>query len=288
MNSAFNTSKKTVNLAEDVYSFLKKTRSEIQEFKETDTSLNFLIGFTTVIVSVPPGSWIFHTLHRISGPIAKIFSSAAVFLFSKLFGQFYINIVNITTSFLAKTMTTTTVAIFSACVTLTIFQILPFIAVSIASVLRFLFYLYEILRTVFCLPFYAVIVATRNAGSALTFFRNLIRLMIIPSLIAVSAVFAFFGIELVYFLLQKVPLSILFSSVVPSSLAGGFMAGIITGIITIFASFVAIAVGWNIAHGFTDKIIEEVSSIVGHSGGHVEKVVSPARSMFSRLTHTAF
>jgi len=291
LNSITSTVEGIYHTAKNVYSFAQETKAKIDDFSETDTSLSFILGFSTALTSVPPGSWIFNVVNKISTPMGKILGNVATFVLSTLgllSGSFWMNLIGTSAALVGKGITSATLAIFSSCIVLVLFQILPFIAVSIATILRFIFYLFEVIRTVFCLPFYAVIVATRKAEGVLEFFRHLIRLLIIPTLLAISPVFAFFAIELVYFLLQKVPLSILFSSIVPHSMIGGFMAGILVGIITIFASFVGTAIAWNIAHGFTDKVIEEVSSLIGSSGTHVEKIVSPARSMFSRLTHTAF
>lgn len=163
------------------------------------------------------------------------------------------------------------------------FKVVPFVVVAFAVLFRVISYVVELIVFVISVPFYGVMASTRTEGVTLNFFKKTIKFMVFPMIIAFTPLVAFFVIELYYFFFFTLP-SVFILSAMPEHFLGNFIAGIITAILYVFASLVAIVSGWNVAYhlpeDFYSLFSEVLSAVESRLAGRMEQ----AKAVVGRLT----
>lgn len=256
-----------------------------------DKQIAYWLGYASIITAIPPGSQVksflnnfFEKVFKVAGAtISLIFSllgliiTGGIFLFasSKAAAVFAV-ISMVLGSALEKTAPIIALAVewaltyIAVNITVMLLLILPFFAITIAGVVRFIHYIYEIIKTMIALPFYALPVATRRAEGAFIFFGDLVKLSVIPILIAAGVAFAIFFAIIFEFFIFDMPFHLVLSQVLPDSYASLFMFGVIVACLQIVTTFVTTYYLFKITMGFPEYIMNAIARLIGLSHGSRE------------------
>jgi len=154
------------------------------------------------------------------------------------------------------------VTILAANIANIILTVFPFLLIVGAGVIRFVHYLYEIAKTVVSLPFYALPVGMRRSEGVFLFFGDLVKLSIIPILIAASVVFAiFFAIIAEYFVFD-IPLIIITSFANIGTYPALFLMGVIVAILQVLTTLVISYYLFKITMNFPDYMIAAIGRLL--------------------------
>lgn len=259
-----------------------------------DKRMAYWLGYASIITAIPPGAQIksflqniFTKLFEAVGSmlsvlysVLSLFVSGLGFVLGFIKGGFLFSIVLSTLIGLLSIVTGKLISNLASIVpivvdmvityiavniTVMILIMLPFFAIVIAGVVRFIHYIYEIMKTMIALPFYALPVATRRAEGAFIFFGDLVKLSILPVLIASGVVFALFFALVVEYFLFDLPFSLVLSQIIPDSYASLFLFGIIIAALQVMTTFVTTYYLYKITMNFPEYIINAISRLVGLS-----------------------
>ena len=242
----------------------------------TDSPTAFLMGMGVAYTSFPPGSWFRNQVEGISGRMMDVLMKSVSVVLSFLFAT-PISV----PAFIIKTGGKAVGMIATSVLALLVLKIIPYLGIIVANLLRFIAFLFEIIKTILTLPFWGAVTATTRADEALNFFKQAVRLMFIPCLIVASTVFAFFAIEAVEFFIMKLPLTLIFSAIGTKGVVKAFTLGILTAFFVIIVKFLSVYVGFMVAYSFPEKVIESVSAVITHrEGKEIQIFQSPAHRLF--------
>lgn len=258
-----------------------------------DKEIAYFMGYSTVIANVPPGSIIkkhlidfFSKLLKAGGAALKValpvlvgiasvvmtfasgLGAGAVVFIGILAGMIggLLSIIGIT---IEKLMPLIEVALelvinyIAVNITIMILIMLPFFAIVIAGTIRFIHYIYEIIKTMITLPFYALPVATRRTEGVFMFFGDLVKLSVIPVLIAASISFAIFFALVFEFFMFDLPFHLILSQVMPNNYASLFLFGLMTASLQLVSCLVSTYYLFKITMNFPEYIISAVGRIIG-------------------------
>ena len=132
------------------------------------------------------------------------------------------------------------------------------------------------------LPFFAVGAATRDAGSALEAFRELVKLTLMPMVIAFAPLVGFTAVELTKYFAYELPVAMMFNAV--QTMAYGsfimmFATGYFSGVLYVITMFLSAVVGWEISVAFIDGIFEMAQRLSGQIASASSRAISSAIAM---------
>lgn len=143
-----------------------------------------------------------------------------------------------------------------------VFMMLPFLAITIAGVVRFIHYIYEICKTMIALPFYALPVATRRTEGVFVFVGDIVKLSIVPMLIASGVAFAiFFALIFEYFIFD-IPFALVVNAVNPSKYTSLIIFGVVTAMLHVVTSLVSTYYLFRVTMGFPEYIISAIGRLL--------------------------
>ncbi|MEM3291091.1 MAG: hypothetical protein QW046_06195, partial [Candidatus Micrarchaeaceae archaeon] len=227
-----------------------------------------IIGLT----SIPPGSIVKSTLSDSlpSGEIPVLRKIPGISAIADGITAFYSVAKNVVVTLFAYVLTTLFI------------KAIPILAVSIPVIFRFLAYLKDLMKFMLTLPFFAVGAATRDAGSALEAFRELVKLTLMPMVIAFAPLVGFTAVELTKYFAYELPTAMMFDAIktmTTNSFIMMFTAGYFTSILYAVTTFLSAVVGWEISLAFIDGIFEMAQRLSGQIASASSRAISSAIAM---------
>lgn len=246
----------------------------------TDNKFAYLLGYASILSNIPPGSYIKRSLSDFIQKILQAASSAAVLLgiFSLLiglvipYGSTTATLVSIASAILGLAIQAAAplvslildylITILAANIANIILTVFPFLLVVGAGVIRFIHYLYEIAKTVVSLPFYALPVGMRRSEGVFLFFGDLVKLSIIPILIAASVAFALFFATIAEYFIFDIPLIVITSFANIGTYPALFLMGVIVAILQVLTTLVISYYLFKITMNFPDYMIAAIGRLL--------------------------
>lgn len=246
----------------------------------TDNKFAYLLGYASVMSNIPPGSYIKRTLSDFIQKVLQAASSAAILLgiFSLLmgliipYGSTTATLISLASAVLGLAIKAAApllslvldylIMILAANIANIVLTVFPFLLIVGAGTIRFIHYLYEIAKTVVSLPFYALPVGMRRSEGVFLFFGDLVKLSIIPILIAASVAFALFFAIIVEYFVFDIPLIVITSFANVGTYQALFLMGIIVAILQILTTLVISYYLFKITMNFPDYMITAIGRLL--------------------------
>ena len=222
-----------------------------------DKGWAFFLGQMVVMTSVPPGSFFERSIEKLGGAIVKAMSNVVSAVLSLI--PFIGKVLGDGASLVFAVGESLVVKVMAYSLSMLFFKVLPFFAVAFAVFSRFIGYLVDLVRFILSIPAYAVFSATRSAGGALEFFHHLAKATVYPILIAFTPLVGFFAVELIFALFFYLPV-LLILSFLPNNFFAMFLLGASTASLYIFATAVAVGIGWSVSHNFPESVFSFFTS----------------------------
>lgn len=245
-----------------------------------DNKFAYALGYASIMSNIPPGSYIKRAFGEFIQKILQVVSSAALLvgLISLIiglvtpFGTGVASAVAVLSTIVSFTIKTAAplislildylIMMLAANIANIILTIFPFLLIVGAGVIRFIHYLYEIAKTVISLPFYALPVGMRRSEGVFLFFGDLVKLSIIPILIAASVVFTIFFVIIVEYFVFDLPLIIITSFANVGTYQALFLMGIMVAILQILTTLIVSYYAFKITMNFPDYMINAIGRLL--------------------------
>ncbi|GEM_PF-6857768 len=253
----------------------------------TDSPNAFLFGMLVGYAIIPPGSTIFASLRRITEEAGKGLLMAVSSIVGVLSTSWLGMLIGggagaVISAVTIKPISFGVALLLTGILVVMTVKMLPYLAIALAVVLRFLGYLFEIIKVVIVEPFFGVVTATtQRPGVAFKFFGEIVRLLGIPSLMVAGPIFAFFAMEVVEFFLYRVPLNLIYGAVGLNSIHKAFLMGMLTAGLYVFIKVISAGVGFSIMFSFPERVMELIEAVLDVRTS--KSVVEVFRSPASRL-----
>ena len=245
----------------------------------------FLLGQALVSSSIPPGSMMAGQFNAIAGNMSSVLSNLALIIPGS--GAIKGSALGILTSMsiILRGMSFLLGIYVAYSINAVALEIIPFIVIAFAIGLRFIGYLFDIMRFFLSIPFYSVLALSREPRNALAYFIGIGKMVVYPIVLALSSSLGFFAYELSMLLFFKIPFTVIANTAGSvSSFFASFIFGAISMALYITATFIGTILGFEVTFHFPTAALESIQTLSTGISSGVSGQLSSARSALSRMT----